>query len=560
MLATKINGFLKEYVKRDNKTYTVLFKGKYGCGKTYNINKFFNEYNDEKDNKEKLNYMYLSLFGAKSIDEIVVRLSVRIDSTYIISVDKHYFVPSLPVEKPYNGGIIILDDIDRMSNDVKFEELFGLITSLKMQGFKVLTIVNDEEIIITESYKKNFEKTFDKAFVVTGDSDNVDEILGFDLDKKEGILMVADQNLRLIKKANGIMNEIIEYFSDHKLKPVLGSFENHSLLLRCIIIALRCEYWEEKKGPFFDNEKTFDLNRIRYEIDVSQFNDERIANALYYFFNTKDNVENINLYEDVKLILMALLYGTYDYLIDDEKTEDDIMSVEPFCKTFFYLDDEGKLIFQKEFINCIEKFDFTKKKHMDLLADLIQNPFEQFSKEEIDKISSAFIKCTNVDGKNYLKEFDKYLLFCEDPGKRNRLSSFIKIIEDKNKNIQAMKSNEILEDSIINRDYETLIDILYNNKNKENSKEIAITLSKAKFVLPDLAKTIDYSVWSYCHEIAKFVSQYEDTKKEFLDTLVEQRKKTDSKSLIQRCDALTKYNFNMDFEKYYNDYLEKNNQ
>jgi len=67
MLVSEINSLLTNFVKAENNIQTILINGVYGCGKTYNVNNFFKKYNHDKNNVKKLNYIYLSVFGAKSI-------------------------------------------------------------------------------------------------------------------------------------------------------------------------------------------------------------------------------------------------------------------------------------------------------------------------------------------------------------------------------------------------------------------------------------------------------------------------------------------------------------
>lgn len=548
MLATKINEFLEEFIKEDNKNNSVLINGKYGCGKTYNINKFFNDYNADK---EKLNYIYLSLFGTKSIDEIIVRLSERIDSSYIVNIDSHFFIPNISDERAYNGGIIIFDDIDRKSDEIEYNELFGLISSLRIQGFKIITVINEENVFENEEYFKNIEKTFDKKIVVTGDNSVLKEVIGLDLLEGDRILEGANDNLRLVIKAKAMMDEITNYINEKKAKSVLKSFDNPSLLLRCVIIALRCEFWNQNEQPFFDEKIEFNYEKDSYEEDKERFQSTRIANALHHFFNAKEKIENHSLYADVKNIIYAHLYGTFDCLINYEIESNDIMSTEPFNNVFFYLDDEGKLDFQKKFIEKIDKFDFTKRNHLSLLAGLIKDPFNTFAENDINKIANAFLKFVRNDEGTALIELQDYLYMSDDADEKKRLDEFIKII---NKKIEFERQKEIIDITSPEQeqiDYNSLITFLRKNENKKDAEMIAIELSKEKFLLPDLSKKMDYTSWLYCHEIAKFVAKYERMKFAFLDVLIEQMEKSDSKSLNQRCNALAKYNFNINFDEYY---------
>ena len=60
-----ISQFLNYYIKLSNPQYAVLLKGKWGSGKTH----FINDYKKQLDEK-KQKYIYVSLYGVTSYDEI----------------------------------------------------------------------------------------------------------------------------------------------------------------------------------------------------------------------------------------------------------------------------------------------------------------------------------------------------------------------------------------------------------------------------------------------------------------------------------------------------------
>ena len=97
---------------------------------------------------------------------------------------------------------------------------------------------------------------------------------------------------------------------------------------------------------------------------------------------------------------------------------------------------------------------------------------------------------------------------------------------------------------------EVLIDILYKNRleSDETKESILSELEKKDFMLPDLSGDINYNIWSYCHEIAKFALGVETFKEKFIDALKKQCFTSKSKSLRQRCNALIKYNSNIVFD------------
>lgn len=554
MLVSKIEEFLKRFIRKDNKIFTVLINGKYGCGKTFNINNFFINYNANNEEEKKLNYVYLSLFGAKSVDQILLRLSEKIDSSYISCIDDHYFVTNLPEEQNYNEGIIILDDIDRKSESVSYNEIFGVISSLKLKGFKIIAILSDEYVKKEkkhEDYLKDLEKTFDRFFVVTGDMDKLNEVLDFDLEKKESIVRLANDNLRLIINTNHVMKEIKEETEKNEAKSILSSFRNQNLFFRSVLIALRCIYWNDDKKPTFEKDDSFGTNESKYNENVKQF-DELKANALYYFFDSNDNVDKLeiaDLYEDVKKIISFLSYGDITLLF--EKIDNDILLSKPFDTEYFYLDDKGKEEYQKEFINKISNFDFSKESHMDVLKMLITDPICELSQFDITKIAKVIIN-SNSNGK-ILRYLESYCNMQDDKDEKERVKKFIDILKAEYINAEREKIKDLIEKIKINNDYKPIINYLYDMKNKVGADVIAIELSKNHFMLPDLSGIIDYNSWEYCHEIARFISSRndDDLRNKFIDELICQRNNSNSKSLIKRCDGICRYNFGINFEAEY---------
>ena len=137
MLASELNGLLIKFVEEVNPFKTMLVDGKWGCGKTFSINQFI-----EKNFKAKS--IYLSLFGIKKEEDVVIRLSEYLDSTFIININGEYSIKSTLVEKPFNGLLIVLDDLERKGDGLSFSSIYGIINALRNIGFKVICICNSK--------------------------------------------------------------------------------------------------------------------------------------------------------------------------------------------------------------------------------------------------------------------------------------------------------------------------------------------------------------------------------------------------------------------------------
>lgn len=548
MKVAEIEKQLGQFIESEDE-YSLLIKGNYGCGKTYNVYNFFEK------NRGVYNYIYISLFGAKTSEDIIVRLTEKLDSSFIVSINSHLFIPNLPKERKYNNGIIIFDDIERKSSNLEFSEIFNLISSLRMQGFKVIAVLCDDDIIDCE-YKKFIDKTFNREIVFTGDSSSIKELLGEEINIDEDFIMtIADKNLRLVKKADNYKKDILKIFSDNKDKVSIISLNDSTILLYSIIIALRCVYWHDDKMPVFDDDKKFNLAKTHFNRDSNQFKDSLIANGLYYFFHSKKiNICNISYY-DVRSLILYILSNSEDYLINKEIKEEDILLQEPFCFEYFYLDDKGKINYQKAFFNNLSKFDFSKDKYIKVLLRLI-NSIRPFSKKEKKMIVDYVGTFKNDNISAALELLVDYQYTAETEIEKNNIAEYITLF-----NNIIEKNNQKYIHNIVNLNdinYKLLLEFIDKHKSNYMGCEIKFFLneiSKKSFFIPDLSKQLNEDMWQYCHRVAKLISKLGIYKTEFIDCLLNQCKKSKSLSLRERCNALAKYELGIDFD----DYLDKLN-
>lgn len=91
-----INNFLNYYVTLPDPQYAVMLNGKWGCGKTFFIKSWIDDYcNETNENVEKLHPVYVSLFGLNALSQI----------TEAIDREVHPFINS----KFVKGGKMLLN-------------------------------------------------------------------------------------------------------------------------------------------------------------------------------------------------------------------------------------------------------------------------------------------------------------------------------------------------------------------------------------------------------------------------------------------------------------------
>jgi hypothetical protein len=277
-----ISQFLDYYCaeKLLNPQYAVLLKGKWGSGKTH----FINEYKDKlKENKQR--YIYVSLYGVTSYDEIETKFLQS--SNPEIFNEKSIFVGKLAdafinenikkslgqIKKSLSslnakGNILIFDDLERCS--INIIDLLGYINNfVEHQSYKVILIANEEELEKTDKYTLIKEKLIGKTFEFNADADLAyDSFLNDELKNTE-----VKKNILEKEKSN-----ILELFQKSQsnnlrvLRQTLLDFER--FYDEVLIIHLKKEelikdvlYWfflfsfEMRQG----NNEIFKLDEIRGE-------------------------------------------------------------------------------------------------------------------------------------------------------------------------------------------------------------------------------------------------------------------------------------------------------
>lgn len=163
---------IEQYLYLDT-NYAIIINGDYGIGKTYYIkNDLFPRVrkldipNSEKE--EKFLPILISLFGAKSIEEIQNQIflelypilkskGVKIAAGLTNSVLKYFgndlkdFLAETGASgnnlNDYSKILICIDDIDRKSKELDLKEVFGFVNNLVENfGVKIILIANEDEL------------------------------------------------------------------------------------------------------------------------------------------------------------------------------------------------------------------------------------------------------------------------------------------------------------------------------------------------------------------------------------------------------------------------------
>lgn len=201
-----ISKYLSDYMHNPDPQYAVMLKGKWGCGKSFFVNKWIEEYTNAGEGVS-LKPIYVSLYGLKdtsqiteSIDrvlhpllyskgaeltkkllgiagKVVLKTSFDVDKngSEDISLDATLDSLSLLLSKDNIIGnkLVVFDDLERCLIDMKL--LLGYINSFVEHGSCHVILVGDETRVVGR-WKKTLiefkEKTVGREFEIMPDVDD----------------------------------------------------------------------------------------------------------------------------------------------------------------------------------------------------------------------------------------------------------------------------------------------------------------------------------------------------------------------------------------------------
>lgn len=243
-----VEEFLNYYCDlKSSPEYAVMLKGKWGCGKTWFIKKCLDRYFEGK-------HLYISLYGIGSYKEIedlffqqlhpilsskgmaltgkilkgALRAGCRfdLDNCKKTSISINTQIPEISIPDSFknaDGNILVFDDIERCC--LKIQDILGYINHfVEHQGFKVIIICNEDEILKDEDKKKHYEKIKEKLVGKTFEiQSNVEDVV------RTIILKINDKRCKdlITSELELIKNIFIESKHDNLriLKQTIFDFE-----------------------------------------------------------------------------------------------------------------------------------------------------------------------------------------------------------------------------------------------------------------------------------------------------------------------------------------------
>lgn len=523
----------------------VLIKGEWGIGKTYFLRK---KYLCDKK------HIYISLFGLDSIEEIKIEIYSKLNKVLNFiknginrikgsSINLPFTSISIPylendIEKAIEKKckkekfIIVIDDLERKSSNIKMEAILGIIESISnIKNSLIIVVANENKITEKEkSIYLNFsEKVIQKIYNVDRYSYTaIDKILknsidAIDIDKElKKIISSATlkifnsdyvNNLRTLEKGLNFVKLLIKHINFSELGLTNKQiFELITISLAIVIEDIEKKYSnkELKQKESLDKvdilesvlrEHKNELSRnimknylkenelFSYKYTLIEF----IIN-IYYDFDLNESFQKINnWYKDLHLIRTKKEDIDNFYLGENELRQ----RIEEFY---------SKYVLEKNDIIDVNNW-LQKLNELYYYAEIIEVE-DKFKYEEINEAIDKYLK------KSEILEDPRYLI------RRNRLREI--------RNEEMKKINEVLISKITNKYYNNCIDdvlaenkkgrfeidklerlkSLFNSNDFEGKNKIIERIAENLYFIPDLNYNLTGEEWTWTHSIWRMAQDY----------------------------------------------------
>lgn len=327
----ELTTYLDEYLKMDKPQFAVMISGKWGCGKTYYIEKRIEEWAKKKERTDSesvvLKPIYVSVNGLNSVSTVVRKIktalhpilyskgakvakkiafgvmSIAVKSSIDIDGDGtgeelgnlldaegilEIFMSDSAAVK--GNKVLVLDDIER--SKIPLDELFGFVNGIVEHSNSKVILVCDENKLIEVAKKENLaveykdfkEKLVGQTFLLEADYAGITREF---IDASGNILLRNNRNL------------ITELF-------IASKCENLRLLRHCLIDIRR--FFEQLPKSIEDNPNydSFVTNVVAY-LTIASLEDRFGNNYIEYCQSFSLSEEDKKLVHEVSVKYNGLL-------------------------------------------------------------------------------------------------------------------------------------------------------------------------------------------------------------------------------------------------------------
>lgn len=545
---------------------SILIDGPWGCGKTHQVRDWLNRY----ENKNKKGVHYISLFGLESIDEIntavyqsfhpkvflakkYARIGFNLISKSIQSVPYASHgsgladaisnsIGDLSEEKIKKNGIVIFDDLERISEKVSFISLMGYFDSLFRQKIKIICLCSSKDI--NESRKKEFfdyrEKIFDKIYLINETEEEIiKNMFGVNNEVSwEIIVPLFINNIRTAKRTSFLFKTLQKHYSKHKSSKLNIPSDNALIINSLNVIRIAIANKEINRGEEPSAEADGWGVKMLFDENRDIFGTE-IASSFYSVFKD-DKAKTFN--SDLTVAILSIFlhndFTKYNKLIGLNLKQKSLSILE---KEFFFLSDNDRKLYINEVLSIIKDESYVlTQNHIKPIANVLFGSDLLSDEHMITKVCKRLLTIEkNSRAMNALDQLIELEHFSDKTPHKTAITDKLKEEREKIKIQESIDLIKKLTENTI--EYRKISDLLYEcnhgiRKVNDAMKELFVINN---FFLPDLSKTIDYDEWNFCHEISQF-SKINSLKNELLKVFGNQLINCpNSESLKNRLNFLT---------------------
>jgi hypothetical protein len=439
--------------------------GEWGVGKTYFWKyEYISEYVKARE-KDKNDFIYVSLFGLNSISELknallsnfpIKEISSSVSSKGSFGIkwigDLAPLVLTLAFNAKIKNKIICIDDLERKGKNLKIKDIFGLVDILSNQrACKVVLIHNKSQLQKGEekSYSNFKEKVIDIEIKYSPSYSTLAKI-GFNDSEGPELGLVTKyieeselRNIRVIKKAKRLLNDFNQKLDVLEVDENTPDLKEN--LLKLFMILCGCYY---KSNKYKDYKKLLEFMTNGFEhID---FDLEKVAKEGHSFY-----LES----EDLKLIPTDIV-AAIDHYFENGFFPDDLLSKSIPILLSNYASDSASRKYSELYKKCYYNFEKNEKEfkeamHALLKSDCHKLSFREFSSAldlldylqcDLNELRSDF--CTHFEDEIKSWDLDEKLMGWDFKVNENLLCQIEKIIS---KNKPSLDIEHVLLNILKNR-------------------------------------------------------------------------------------------------------------
>lgn len=518
--ASKIKNIM---VKLNGLSYQkILFNGPWGIGKTKYI---LDSIKNEKD------IYYISLFGKNNINtfyEELYYLLLSNNKVRIKKVLKHMnrinfsrfgLSISIPlmsdimtnIQKELKGKsdiTIIIDDLERKSDDLEIKEIFGFIDSItKNNGIKIILVASFKNFssIEKEVFEDYAEKSIDRIYKITDYSKVAPQkIMGEDIWASIKNLYIENKskNLRTLEKTNFFIEEVIKEISVDFFNE---KFNKEDVYKICAAVVIFVVDHNKETMLLPVPEKSDDISSVYYNIYKSK---ENYPNYIWHYI-LKNNLKNSMMQVFIPFILEWFETGDFSreqlknlckqvdsykessapIFMSDNQIKEEIAELSNIINNFGEnISIENLMQRLDELASIAEKTDLEFTYNVDQVVEWIldnsdsQNNINNTYFDLLPRRESAFINEVIADLKvKSVKGYSNQLI--------SKMLNNLKRRNFTDNDIHLVKEFKIFYDNLVGQ-----------NKNDEKNKLIN-QMKDNNWFLPLPYGEITYPHWTYCHNI-----------------------------------------------------------